>query len=69
MIQKNHVAFFSKLPRLIGKAAALMGLHDYRNANGSAFALNALRIEVSGATSVHLTIVNLPGLISIRGLL
>jgi hypothetical protein len=40
-------------------------LHSPKALNGSAFALDALRIEVSGSTSLHPTTVDLPGLISV----
>ena len=40
-----------------------MGLHGYGDKNGNAIALDALHIEVSGSTGVHLSIVDLPGLI------
>jgi GTPase SAR1 family protein len=56
---------FSDLPAIIEEVSALMGLRSVENPNGSAFALDALRIEVSGSTGLHLTIVDLPGLISV----
>ncbi|KZL85451.1 interferon-induced gtp-binding protein mx2, partial [Colletotrichum incanum] len=58
---------FSALPQTIEEAAKLMGIRGYSDSeNGNAFALDALRINVSGPIGLHLTIVDLPGLISVE---
>ncbi|KAK2006509.1 putative dynamin GTPase [Colletotrichum eremochloae] len=57
----------SALPQTIEEAAKLMGIRGYSDSeSGNAFALDALRITVSGPTGLHLTIVDLPGLISVE---
>ncbi|KDN69483.1 putative interferon-induced GTP-binding protein Mx2 [Colletotrichum sublineola] len=58
---------FSALPQTIEEAAKLMGIRGYSDSETSnAFALDALRINVSGPIGLHLTIVDLPGLISVE---
>ncbi|KAH0538175.1 hypothetical protein FGG08_005233 [Glutinoglossum americanum] len=47
------------LPALIDRAKIAMGVSDI----GSAFSKDVLRVELSGPTKPHLTIVDLPGLI------
>lgn len=56
---------YDQLPKIIGDAGALMGLRDYGdNLTGPAFVEDVLRIKVVGRTGLHLSIVDLPGLIS-----
>ena len=62
---RKIISDFSDLPAIIEEVSTLMGLRGAEAPNGSAFALDALRIEVSGSTGLHLTIVDLPGLISV----
>lgn len=62
---KKAVSDFSGLPSVIEEVSILLGLRRPELPNGSAFALDVLRIEVSGSTGLHLTIVDLPGLISV----
>ncbi|KAI8666978.1 hypothetical protein NCS56_00832800 [Fusarium sp. Ph1] len=50
---------FDKLPELIERAKAAMGI----TTSGKAFSNDILRIEISGPDRPHLTIVDLPGLI------
>ncbi|KAK1808515.1 hypothetical protein LTR12_017127 [Friedmanniomyces endolithicus] len=56
---------FKELPDVIAKAGALMGLRGYGdNDLGPAFVEDILRIKVTGPSGLHLSIVDLPGLIS-----
>lgn len=56
---------YSELPDVIGSAGELMGLRGYgSNVDGPAFVEDVLRIKVIGRTGLHLSIVDLPGLIS-----
>ena len=48
-----------KLPELIEKAKSALGVTE----SAQAFAIDILRLEISGPTNPHLTIVDLPGLI------
>ncbi|KAK1974209.1 P-loop containing nucleoside triphosphate hydrolase protein, partial [Colletotrichum cereale] len=58
---------FSTLPQTIKEAAKLIGIRRYSDSESSnAFALDALQINVSRPIGLHLTIVNLPGLISVE---
>jgi hypothetical protein len=53
------------LPSIIAQAGALMGIHGYGNNNeGPSFVEDVLQIKVTGPTGLHLSIVDLPGLIS-----
>ncbi|KAK0302177.1 hypothetical protein LTR91_023883 [Friedmanniomyces endolithicus] len=55
----------SQLPQVLSSAGALMGLRGYGdNLTGPAFVEDVLRIKVVGRTGLHLSIVDLPGLIS-----
>ncbi|KAK3686472.1 hypothetical protein LTR37_019791 [Vermiconidia calcicola] len=57
---------FSELPDVIASAGALMGLRGYGdNKDGPSFVEDVLRIKVTGQTGLHLSIVDLPGLISV----
>lgn len=56
----------SELPEVISESAALMGIRGYGSTQGgNTFARDVLRIEIVGPTNLHLTIVDLPGLISV----
>lgn len=56
---------YSELPGVIGAAGELMGLRGYGgNKDGPVFVGDVLRIKVVGRTGLHLSIVDLPGLIS-----
>ncbi|KAI9932556.1 hypothetical protein MW887_008798 [Aspergillus wentii] len=63
---QRNIGDFAELPDIINEAAQVMGL---RGSDGShdapAFSGDVLRLEVSGHTGLHLTIVDLPGLISV----
>jgi GTPase SAR1 family protein len=54
------------LPDIIEEAGSLMGLRGYGADEGKAFSLDQLHIRVTGSTSLHLTIVDLPGLIAVQ---
>ncbi|TKA61218.1 hypothetical protein B0A55_10932, partial [Friedmanniomyces simplex] len=56
---------FEELPDVIVKAGVLMGIRGYGdNHEGPSFAEDVLRIKVTGPCGLHLSIVDLPGLIS-----
>ncbi|KAJ5210048.1 Dynamin [Penicillium cf. griseofulvum] len=63
----RHVVHgFEELPSIIEQAAKLMGVGGVdTQAEGPAFAADVLRLELVGNTGLHLTIVDLPGLISV----
>lgn len=57
---------FDELPEVIVDASALMGIRGFEGSNGGpTFAKDVLRIEVSGPIGLHLTVVDLPGLIAV----
>jgi GTPase SAR1 family protein len=56
---------FTDLPGVIAEAGALMRLRGPGADDGPAFAEDVLRIEVIGNTGLHLTVVDLPGLIAV----
>ncbi|KAJ4365360.1 hypothetical protein N0V95_000507 [Ascochyta clinopodiicola] len=64
---ERQLTGFDDLPRVIKEASALMGIGDYTDPKlGSpAFTADVLRLEVIGNTGLHLTVVDLPGLISV----
>lgn len=59
------ISSFTELPEVISEVGALMGIRGFRNvASGPAFSDDVLRIEVTGETGLHLSVVDLPGLIA-----
>ena len=63
---RRQLKGFDKLPVAIAEAGSLMGIRGFNDGKeGPAFAENVLRIEVLGPVGLHLTVVNLPGLISV----
>jgi GTPase SAR1 family protein len=56
---------FEELPGVIAEAAELMQIRGDGVWFGRAFANDVLRIEVVGNTGLHLTVVDLPGLIAV----
>lgn len=57
---------FEELPNVIADAAGLMGVRGSReNIDGPAFANDILRMSVSGKIGLQLSVVDLPGLISV----
>jgi GTPase SAR1 family protein len=57
---------FAELPGVISEAASLMRIRGHGVNEGPAFAADVLRIEVVGDTGLHLTVVDLPGLIAVE---
>ncbi|KAL4972590.1 P-loop containing nucleoside triphosphate hydrolase protein [Aspergillus desertorum] len=56
----------SELPSTIEEVSRLMGIRGYTDdGNGPAFTQDALRIEIIGSIGLHLSVVDLPGLISV----
>ena len=63
---KRHLAEFEDLPVAIAEVGSLMGIRGFKDVQkGPAFARDVLRIEVTGPVGLHLTVVDLPGLISV----
>ena len=63
---KREIVDFNELPQVIAEAGALMGVRDFGDsAVGPTFTQDILRITVWGATGLHLSIVDLPGLIAV----
>lgn len=63
---RREVADMSELPDIIHEVSRLMKIRGYSDKNdGYAFATDALRIEVTGPIGLHLSVVDLPGLISV----
>ena len=63
---KHQLESFDELPTSIAAAGSLMGLRGFEGAKeGPAFTQDVLRIEVTGPVGLHLTVVDLPGLISV----
>lgn len=63
---EHHLGSFEELPNSIAAAGSLMGLRGFEGAEkGPAFTQDVLRIEVTGPVGLHLTVVDLPGLISV----
>jgi GTPase SAR1 family protein len=62
----RRLASFDELPSTIEDVGYLMGIRGFKNlTEGPAFGQDVLRIEVSGPTGLHLTVVDLPGMISV----
>lgn len=65
---RRTVESLTQLPSIIDDVSKLMRLRGFTNldeGDGQAFASDALRIEISGPTGLHLSVVDLPGLISV----
>ncbi|KAK6531085.1 hypothetical protein TWF281_007910 [Arthrobotrys megalospora] len=64
--EKWDLKDFKELPDIISKVGVKMGLRGYGDIeSGPAFGEDTLSIQVSGNTGLHLTVVDLPGLISV----
>lgn len=62
----RRLASFDELPSTIEDVGALMGIRGFKEiTEGPAFGQDVLRIEVCGPTGLHLTVVDLPGIISV----
>ncbi len=63
---RRQLKGFDELPVAIAEAGSLMGIRGFNDVKeGPAFAEDVLRIEVLGPVGLHLTVVDLPGLISV----
>lgn len=63
----RSIKSFSELPDVIAAAGLLMGIRQYGgNLDGPAFVEDVLRIKVTGDVGLHLSIVDLPGLIVVE---
>uniref|UniRef100_A0A093UMF5 Interferon-induced GTP-binding protein Mx2 n=1 Tax=Talaromyces marneffei PM1 TaxID=1077442 RepID=A0A093UMF5_TALMA len=63
---RHQLREFSELPGIIAAAATLMGVRGHgAEMDAPAFSADVLRLELVGKTGFHLTIVDLPGLISV----
>lgn len=63
---RRDISNLADLPGIIDQAARLMGVQGANGlADAPAFATDVLRLEVVGNTGLHLTLVDLPGLISV----
>jgi GTP-binding protein EngB required for normal cell division len=64
---RRQIESFDDLPNVIHDAAQLMGIrgHATQSEDAPAFSKDVLRLEIVGNTCLHLTIVDLPGLISV----
>ncbi|KAK5215354.1 hypothetical protein LTR72_011590 [Exophiala xenobiotica] len=61
----RRLSGFEDLPVAIGEVSRLLGIKGAHSEGGPAFASDVLRIEGRGPVGVHLSIVNVPGLISV----
>ena len=63
---RRQLKCFDELPAAIAKAGSLMGIRGFNDVKeGPEFTKDVFRIEVSGPVRLHLTVVDLPGLISV----
>ncbi|KAH1700546.1 hypothetical protein KXX23_008294 [Aspergillus fumigatus] len=63
---RREVSDLAQLPGIIEEAARLMGVQGMNGlADAPTFAADVLRLEIVGDTGLHLTLVDLPGLISV----
>ncbi|KYG40913.1 hypothetical protein M433DRAFT_159716 [Acidomyces richmondensis BFW] len=63
---KREISDFNELPEIIAEAGAMMGVRGFGESNvGPSFTQDVLRIKVSGSIGLHLTVVDLPGLIAV----
>lgn len=63
---RREVADLADLPGIIDEAARLMGVQGVNGlANAPNFAADVLHLEIVSDTSLHLTLVDLPRLISV----
>jgi hypothetical protein len=64
---ERHLVGFEDLPYIIKEASALMMIRESTDADPEflAFAADVFCLEAVGDTGLHLTVVDLPGLISL----
>lgn len=62
----RNISDFAELPNIVEEAGSIMGIHGHgTGSNASTFSADVLRLELVGSTGLHLTMVDLPGLISV----
>ncbi|KIW36744.1 uncharacterized protein PV06_11040 [Exophiala oligosperma] len=61
----RRLSSFEDLPVVIEDVSRLLGIRGAQSEDGPAFASDVLRIEVRGPVGLHLSIVDVPGLISV----
>jgi len=61
----RRLSGFEDLPVVIEDVSRLLGIRGAHSEGGPAFASDVLRIEVRGPVGLHLSIVDVPGLISV----
>lgn len=64
MAYERSLDDLSELSDVIMEVGALMDLRGFGNPHGAEFAVDVLRIHVSGPIGLNLTVIDLPGLIS-----
>ena len=63
---KRTLADFRELPMVITEAGVLMGVRGFGDSDtGTTFSQDVLRVKVTGPIGLHLTVVDLPGLIAV----
>ncbi|GAO16255.1 uncharacterized protein UV8b_08230 [Ustilaginoidea virens] len=62
---RRQMEGMAELPDVINKVSRLMNIRGYGDKGSRAFAADSLRIEITGATRLHLSVVDLPGLIAV----
>ena len=63
---RRQLEEFDELPIAIAEVGSMMGIRGFEDVQeGPAFTSDVLRIEVTGPVGLHLTVVDLPGLISV----
>ncbi|KMU91773.1 interferon-induced GTP-binding protein Mx2 [Coccidioides immitis H538.4] len=65
---RRRLSGYDELPETINDAACCMGIRGFVSSGDSApaFSADVLRIEVVGDVGLHLTVVDLPGLVSVE---
>jgi hypothetical protein len=62
----RSIQSFDELPEVISSAGTVMGLRGFSNNDtGPSFSMDVLQIKVSNQSGLHLSIVDLPGLIAV----
>ena len=63
---KRTITDFRELPMVITEAGTMMGVRGFGDSDvGTTFAQDVLRVKVMGQIGLHLTVVDLPGLIAV----
>lgn len=61
----RHLTAITELPDVISEVGNNMGVAGFGSADGYAFVEDVLRIKISGPIGMHLSVVDLPGLIAV----